>query len=139
VAIVITGILLFFIFGFKPHQEEKAEQFKIQILILLFITSIISLPLFVSIINLSNQVSEKKFILEHKKEIFGDNVFISEIEVKNIYGVKKTNILLVGEYYTDDDLEKIKIAKENLKKKIDKKFKINSEISLKLSRVVKLK
>jgi len=65
----MTGILLFFIFGFKPHQDEDKEKFKINMIILLFVLSIISLPLFVSIISLSRQVSQENFIRDYGENL----------------------------------------------------------------------
>ena len=135
VAIVITGILLFFIFGFKPHQEEKSEKFKIHIFILMLITSLISLPLFVSIINLSHQVAEKKYIFDTKKDIFGDNVVLKKIKIKNIYGMKKTEIVLLGEFTGKNNLD-FQTMKNELKNKIDKKFDIESKIKLKLINIL---
>ena len=135
VAIVFTGIVLFFIFGFKPHQDEDKIKFKKNMIVLLFSISLISLPLITSIINLNKQVKKEIFVNKKIEIVFDkNNLDIYNIDFKQ-HEESKNNILLEAKYYGEKkDIhllnEKINILKTQFKKKFNEEIKLELDISL---------
>ena len=135
VAIVFTGIVLFFIFGFKPHQDEDKMKFKKNMIVLLFSISLISLPLTTSIINLNEQVKKEIFMNEQIETIFNENnLDIYNVDFKK-YKKSKNNILLEAKYYGEEkDMhllnEKTDILKSKFKEEFNEEIKLELDISL---------
>ena len=139
VAIVFVGIFLFFIFGFRPHQEDDKEQFRKNILILLLSLSIISLPLLVSILNLKENFQKEIFLRDEiKKEIQLSDFRIKNIEIKKDKK-EKTNILLSAEYYDEKKLDFVKEKIKEIKSRLEKEYgKVDLKLKLELVKSIEI-
>ncbi len=131
VAIILIGIFLFFVFGFRPHQNDDKNKFKKNILILLIFISIISLPLISSIISLKNNINQEVYLRnEINNNLIKDKINIKKITIENKNNI--TKIILEGEYYNENDFElikkKINYIKSNLNK--DKNILIETKLIL---------
>ncbi len=89
VAIIFTGIWLFFFFGFGTYQEDDKKIFKRNIVILAIILVMISVPLITSVMKIKKRLDDKEEIRREIVEIFKKN----NIKNVKIYRIESNNNL----------------------------------------------
>jgi uncharacterized hydrophobic protein (TIGR00271 family) len=129
IGIIITGIILFLFFGFTPHQDYDRRKFKQNITVLFLMLSIISIPLFISIINLNDNIKRKQFIYSE----LNNTIKIMDIDIKRLSGDKK-RIIINGNYSKENPKKQIKNFINNYKQT----FKEEPEIEFNLIKIEKI-
>jgi len=85
-AILIVGMLIFFMYGYTPHQEQNQKKMIKKSAILLLTTLIISMPLFSSLVKISDGLrleNQAKTILEEVLKQKSISSKLAEFEVKS--------------------------------------------------------
>jgi len=112
ITILFVGIILFLSFGFRPHQEEDEFVFKRNIFLLLFIFSVISVPLLASMINFKNE-----YLIRKNIENGMEKYLIEKLEVSEKKG--KYDLSLELKYYSNKEKEKIISNLKKIKKELE--------------------
>jgi len=135
-AIILVGILLFFFYGFYPHQTEDKKVFQRNILFLLVALLIISIPLVSSLLQINREIVLKSEVRKELSEIFVDNdINVYKLDVVE-EGRDKVNVFLGiklqegKSFYKDTQ----KLVHDQLSKKIGRKVDLEIEI-LRIARI----
>jgi len=138
ITIIFTGVLIFLAIGFRPHQEEDQQKFKLHSMIILFIFSIIILPLIVSLINIKNQIMIKNIFMN---ELGGSENRVVVEDVNVVFKKNKYLINLDLDLDSKVNIEEIKKRIEKLKEEIQKDVVHNKkvEVNLRIFRIENLK
>ncbi len=129
VAIIFTGIWLFFFYGFRPTQDKGKVRFKRNMYILIFIIILISIPLVSSLEKINREILAERQVSAELKNIFKESsVKLYKIQIKEERGKDKVFLGLKipegKEFYVESQRKIRERISDVLQKEIDLEIEI---------------
>lgn len=138
IAIILIGIILFWIYGFTPHSWEK-QKTSVESFILIFVfVLIISIPLVESLFIIKEKEdikSQTKSYLENILKNENKNISVENIDVKQL---SKENIILDSVIKIPENIDFYDTFKKQLDFELSKKLEKNVNLDIELIRIANI-
>ncbi len=95
-AIIFVGTIIFILFGFAPHQKESQKRTFENLLILLGLTVLISIPLFSSLLQIADRISVQQKANEFLSTTIEDFYAQANVSEINVINLDQDKVHLLG-------------------------------------------
>lgn len=137
-AIVLVGILIFFFYGFSPHQEASQRRMIQKTGVIIALTLVISFPLFSSLSQIASKITLKQTAQSFLQEELLKNDVNMRLTKLDVVSLKNNEAHLVGEMQIPEGVSFFKETYTNIQTKLGDHLKKDIKLDLEILRTASI-
>lgn len=137
-AIILVGILLFFLFGFSPHQQDEQKTTLRNVFVLIILVVFVCIPLFSSLMNIGERVTLQRSSHQYLVSILEERLPEATVSDINARETNNSGVRIEGVINLIEGVDLYDETQNAIRSDLEQMLNRNIELDLEVVRTVQI-